>query len=117
MPNPPLQPLRIPSNWMVSYNDFYEIDPETISEDKASFMGFFHEDLLQLKRSWGTTPVLIDLGWYPDGDVTGTFQAMVIRYFEDSEQMPSSWNAPLAKFESTSRLAMVAQIEEWLRVY
>lgn len=65
MNQPPLQPLRIPRNWQVTYNDFRQVD---FCEDTAAY---FREDLLQARCA--QTNVLIDLGWYPDGDPGGRF--------------------------------------------
>jgi len=45
----PLQPLRIPGGWTVSFNDgLYEVDPvaEAIPADKH--LWFFKEDMLQI---------------------------------------------------------------------
>lgn len=105
-----LQPLRIPSGWMVAYNEFREIDPETVAED--DFLYYFCEDLLLLERVQGSNPVVIDLGWFPEGDSTGTFRTVVVRYFEDIARVTNSWDTPLDEFRSSSRQAVVRQIEE-----
>lgn len=66
-----LQPLRIPSGWLVSYNKFYQVEPgDELGEDAWMW---FSQDLLQLvNQRWGR---LLDLGWYPDGDVAnGSFR-------------------------------------------
>ncbi|NUP14044.1 MAG: hypothetical protein HOW73_49045 [Polyangiaceae bacterium] len=65
MIEPPLQPLRIPANWTISYNSFREVDP---SSDVSEYLC---EDLFQAKCP--VTNVLVDLGWYPDGDPAGCF--------------------------------------------
>lgn len=71
MHNPPLQPLRVPQNWAISHNTFFELDP---SETNRAFLC---EDLFQAMCV--STNVLVDLGWYPDGDPTGHF---VVQAFE-----------------------------------
>jgi hypothetical protein len=65
MNQPPLQSLRVPQNWHVTYNDVRQVD---FSEDTGAY---FREDLLQARCP--QTDVLIDLGWYPDGDPAGRF--------------------------------------------
>lgn len=65
MTEPPLQPLRVPAGWTISYNSFREVDP---SEQVRAYLC---EDLFQAKCA--RTNVLVDFGWYPDGDVTGCY--------------------------------------------
>jgi hypothetical protein len=69
MPEPALQPLRIPGNWVVSYNSFHEVDAS------PSVRQYLCEDLFQ--ATCPRTNVLVDLGWYPDGDVAGHFVLQV----------------------------------------
>ena len=66
---PRLQPLRIPNGWRVEFNDLREVEPIFNTYDDTSW--FFREDLLLLHNvHWN---LMIDLGWYPDADATGTF--------------------------------------------
>lgn len=62
---PPLQALRIPANWAITHNTFFELDP---SESTRLHLC---EDLFQAKCA--VTDVLVDLGWFPEGDPRGRF--------------------------------------------
>lgn len=72
-----LQPLRIPAGWHVQYNNgLYEVDPiaDIILENDRWYL--FKQDMLQLEHPHLNR--LLDLGWYPDGDVvTGTYGLVV----------------------------------------
>src|SRR5947209_6907419 len=62
-----LQPLRIPAGWLVAYNGLSEVDPrpETVPIEDRSWI--FKEDMLQMTH--GRTGRLLDVGWYPEGDL------------------------------------------------
>ena len=66
-----LQPLRIPAGWFISYNMFSEYDPDTDGEEYCFELC---EDLLQLKNK----NLLIDLGWYPEGDINGNYKLYLV---------------------------------------
>ena len=94
---PRLQPLRIPQGWLVGYNDFCELD--------VSLQGlqefYFREDLLQISNP--VSGILIDLGWYPAGDMDGQF---VLQVFQGDLEGPR-----VARVGSRSRLEIVEAIE------
>lgn len=96
---PPLQPLRIPSGWVVQSNDFREADPSPQSIDAL----LLREDLLQLKHR--KTGVLLDVGWYGDAE-SGEFAI----YVHQGDFLGES----LHEFRSRDRLAVVAEIERSL---
>src|SRR4051812_29295987 len=98
--NFPLQPLRIPSGWLVDFNTFSEVDPSTsLGPDAALWR---KQDLLQavhLRRDR-----VLDLGWYPDGDVAAGAYRVVLH--------AGDLRGPLLhEFESRERLAVVAEVE------
>jgi hypothetical protein len=99
----PLQPLRIPTGWKVAYNRFREIDPTSDLGDEVSLC--FKQDLLQLlSERWRR---LLDLGWYPDGDIAeGVFRISV---HEGDFRGPC-----LHTYESRERCGIVAEIERLL---
>jgi hypothetical protein len=99
--HPPLQPLRISSSWQLTYNDFREVD---IGESTAAY---FREDLLQARCE--STDVLLDLGWYPDGDPGGHFVVHVLRGDFHGEL--------LARIDAATRDEVVAVLEEAFRRY
>jgi hypothetical protein len=101
-----LQPLRIPSGWLVAYNDgLYEVDPhsELLPADERTWL--FKEDLLQLIHAQRNR--LLDLGWYPAFDlVTGNY--VLIVYEGDCS------GSVLYEFRTTNRQAIVTEIERLL---
>lgn len=73
----PLQPLRIPTGWLVAYNNgLFEIDPlPELFPDRIPWE-IFKEDMLQMKNDMFDR--LLDLGWYPEGDlVEGNYRLVI----------------------------------------
>lgn len=96
-----LQPLRIPAGWTVKYNTFSEYDPE---KDGAEYSYELQEDLLQLANK----NLLIDLGWYPNGDVDGSYKLFLVDMNGDRP-----FDMPLESFCSKSRQEVIYKIEYW----
>jgi hypothetical protein len=103
----PLQPLRIPSGWTVIYNDgLFEIDPvpEAIPADKRRW--FFKEDMLLLQHTHCNR--LLDVGWYPSGDLERGEYAL---YLHEGE---ADTGRQLHEFRTRDRLVLVAEVERLL---
>ena len=67
----PLQPLRVPTGWMVVFNDLHEIDAADVTEDDR--YAFLKEDLLLMAQEHFNRQ--LDVGWYPEGDsVDGAYR-------------------------------------------
>ena len=98
--NDGLQPLRLHAGWSVVFHDFTEYDPERAGEGDAFCL---HEDLLQLRHE--RAGLVIDLGWYPDGDRNGRYVLLLVRGQE--------WDAPLERAESRSRDGIAGLIGCW----
>ena len=97
---PPLQPLRIPAGWAVLYHDLREIDPSP-----EAFAGsWLREDLLQLKND--RADVLVDVGWYPEGDPDGKYSVVMYRGDFRGQRMH--------EYHTPNRLPMVAEVERLL---
>lgn len=104
--NIPLQPLRIPAGWLIAYNDgLYECDPlpELIAEEDRLWL--FKEDMLQMRHLQRNR--LLDLGWYPDGDLAAGAYMVVVYDGDFTGQL-------LYKFHSAHRQIIVAEIERLL---
>ena len=101
MKNYDLQPLRIPAGWYVSYNMFSEYDPE---KDGEEYCGELCEDLLQLEHD----DILIDLGWYPHGDIGGSYKLYMV---DKTRERP--FEQPLEVFSSRSKEKIVYTLEYW----
>lgn len=99
METPPLQPLRIPAGWLVTYNDFREADPSP----RAIDAGWLREDLLQIKRP--EAGILVDVGWCGDAGSGG----FALFAFEGDFH-----GTQLHEFRSRDRLAVVAELERLL---
>ena len=98
-PNPPLLPLRIPSGWEVTWNVFCEVDPN-FEESHTGAVGFT-ENMLQIVNK--QTSILIDLGWYPEGDPKGQFRLVAIRTDGTDAEQTSARDRPLNVLTSRSK--------------
>ena len=96
-----LQPLRIHSDWTIKYNTFSEYDPE---KDPPEYAAELCEDLLQLENN----NLLIDLGWYPEFDISGSY---TLRLVDITKENP--FDFPLEQFKSKSKNEIICRIEHW----
>ncbi len=96
-----LQPLRIHSDWTIKYNTFSEYDPES---DNPEYAAELCEDLLQLENK----NLLIDLGWYPEFDISGSY---TLRLVDITNENP--FDFPLEQFKSKSKNEIICRIEHW----
>lgn len=96
-----LQPLRIPSSWIISYNSFTELDPKKIDEEDRSKWINFTEDLLQAKHL--KYNILMDVGWYPEGNSSGSYGLELIK--------DNDWSNPLISYETRIKDEIVEKIE------
>ena len=101
-----LQPLRIPTGWTVEFNNgLFEVDPDRALLPADRHWVFFKEDMLQLvNRRFNR---VLDLGWYPDGDVQCGRYRLVMH--EGDFRGPR-----LHQFETRDRRAVVEEIERLL---
>ncbi len=98
-----LQPLRVPGGWHVMHNTFREPNPDQMlkSVDRWDFT----EDLFQAVHSRFNR--LIDLGWYPSGDLAnGSF--LIVLYAGDFH------GELLHQFRSRDHSEVTAEIERLL---
>ncbi len=102
-----LQPLRIPTGWVVSYNRLFELDPDPsiLSHDEA--VAFFGEDLLQFTRP--SSNWLVDVGWYPHGDLAEGGYRLVVYEGDFRGRL-------LHEFATRSRMELVTELERVLAV-
>ncbi|MDE6775862.1 MAG: hypothetical protein K2J37_06185 [Ruminococcus sp.] len=96
-----LQPLRIATGWNVKYNMFSEYD---LDKDGAEYSDELYEDLLQLENK----NLLIDLGWYPHGDIKGSYKLYLVDKTNDSP-----FELPVEIFSSKSKQEIINRIEHW----
>jgi hypothetical protein len=100
-----LQPLRIPAGWLVSYNQLAELDPDPAALDREAALAFFGQDLLQFERP--ACNRLVDVGWYPHGDLTEGQYRLVVYEGDFRGRL-------LHEFATRSRTALVAELERVL---
>lgn len=109
-----LQPLRIPSGWTIMFNKLEDLDVETLSEEDTAWLTVFVEDIMYLykknkrkrKKQIEEQTISIDLGWYPDGDVNGSFRLIAL--------LNHNWEEPLLEFSSRNKDEIVQTLEHWL---
>lgn len=101
-----LQPIRIPAGWLVTYNcGLYEIDPDPVVVPEEDRCWVFKEDMLQMRHE--ATNRLLDIGWYPEGDLNGGAYGLVIH--EGDFRGPE-----LYRFTTQDRSTLVAELERLL---
>lgn len=104
----PLVPLRIPTGWVVGFNRFVDLDPDDLDPDEAD--AHLSQDLLWIEQVGFGEPGwrrfegrwTMDVGWYPDADVTGTYRLVVL---------PGTWDDPTATFEGRDWRAVAAAMD------
>ncbi|MCC2931188.1 hypothetical protein [Bacillus sp. LBG-1-113] len=69
--------LRIPAGWTVDYITIKDTDPKTLEASDDAWLFDFNQDLLQISHK--TKNLLLDVGWYPDGDPTGSYGIELIK--------------------------------------
>lgn len=102
-----LQPLRIPAGWAVEYNNgLYELDPcpEHVPEQDRWWL--FKQDMLQLRHE--RRDRLLDLGWYPEGDLAQGHYGLVLHEGDFRGRL-------LHQSATRDRTALVAEIERLLQ--
>ncbi|MCR2806074.1 hypothetical protein [Paenibacillus soyae] len=100
-----LVPLRISSGWRVTYNEFFEADPDSFVDENHKHAWEFKEDLLQLDHDRKRT---LDLGWYPEFNPKGKYRLVLIDS-EDKEQ--PDWENPLYVFETRNFKEIIEKVE------
>src|SRR5712671_1310628 len=93
---PPLQPLRTPTGWLVQWNTFFDVEPNFGSYDQISWN--FGEDMLLVSNE--RVGIAIALGWHPAYRSPGMFQMVAARIYEDEDKSIASWDAPLRKLRT-----------------
>jgi hypothetical protein len=103
----PLQPLRIPTGWSVTFNDgLYEIDPSPDAVPADKHLWFFKEDMLQMQDPHHNR--VLDVGWFPSGDLERGEYALHLH--------EGDWATGrlLHDFRTRDRRALVAEVERIL---
>ena len=111
---PPLQPLRIPTGWVVEWNTFFDVEPRFKSWDDTSWN--FNTDMLLLSNEH--RGVSIALEWHPAFRASGAFRLEAVRHIHDPEHgISGDWEHPLKSVKTRSKRKAVTTVEAWLNWY
>ncbi|MEG7282936.1 hypothetical protein [Bacillus sp. 0909A] len=93
--------LRIPAGWTVDYITIKDTDPKTLEASDDAWLFDFNQDLLQISHK--TKNLLLDVGWYPDGDPTGSYGIELIKN--------KDWENPLEDIMCTELKELIKQLD------
>ncbi|MBO1063104.1 MAG: hypothetical protein HEQ14_19905 [Aphanizomenon flos-aquae CP01] len=103
-----LQSLKIPTGWTVTWNQFYDIEPNSNMYcdglPDGDVWELFLQDLLQLKQI--NKNIILDLGWIPEANPEGSYHLQIIAN-ED-------WSTPILVYESKNKSEVVEKINDLL---
>jgi hypothetical protein len=102
-----LQKLKVPDGWIITYNNFFDIDPLKINNSTDILWNIFTEDLLQIKNEHKN--IILDLGWYPEMNQNGNYCIKLIKDY--------NWEKPLININNNSKYIIVKIIEKILLKY
>ncbi|MEO3946304.1 hypothetical protein [Gorillibacterium sp. CAU 1737] len=111
-----LIPLRIPMGFAICFNKFVDVEPIVCKTGDGFIENwqYFTEDILQIEMmnivdgGWvipKSEKIIIDLGWYPDGQITGQYRLV---------QVNESWEV-IREIYSKNRYEIRDTIEDWMR--
>jgi hypothetical protein len=110
----PLQPLRIPTGWIVEWNSFFDVEPRFTSWDRTSM--HFNTDMLLLSNEH--RGVYISLDWFLPHRSSGAFYLRAVRQIQHPEYgRCGDWSRPLRRAKTRSKRKAVETIEAWLDWY
>ncbi|WP_156735464.1 hypothetical protein [Bacillus velezensis] len=92
--------LKIPAGGTVDYITLKDTDPKTLEENDDAWLFDFNQDLLQISHK--TKNLLVDVGWYPEGDAIGCYGIELIKN-ED-------WENPLEDIMCTELKELLKQL-------
>ncbi|MDM5303514.1 hypothetical protein QUF44_18405 [Bacillus subtilis] len=69
--------LKMPAGWTVDYITLKDTDPKSLEANDDAWLFDFNQDLLQISHK--TKNLLLDVGWYPEGDPTGSYGIELIK--------------------------------------
>jgi hypothetical protein len=118
-----LQPLRVPNGWRIIWTTLYEEEPT----EPANANGYYFGGTDLFLATHEARRRTIDIEWRtePDQPTVGRYLLRVYplrestpedrHQYRTSEPFITDWDSPLHIFETTVRLALVAELEACLR--
>jgi hypothetical protein len=107
------------TGWQVSFHELYYLFPDMADQVEGCPEGFgvwhshFGQDLLQMKNP--TKGLLLDVGWYPHADPSGSFGLVLIVYDPSSHSEVNEqyhWESPLLKYQTRSLDSLLKTIKD-----
>lgn len=105
--------------WEVTYHELYNLSPEVANAIEGCPDGFsiwhshFSQDLLQMKN--GEKGLLLDVGWYPHSDPSGSFGLALIGFTpadEPGQEEEYHWDRPLLEYQSRDLASLLDKISQ-----
>ncbi|AME07176.1 hypothetical protein NNG64_17680 [Bacillus siamensis] len=93
--------LKIPEGWTVDYISLKDTDPKTLEANDDAWLFDFNQDLLQISHK--AKNLLLDVGWYPEGDPTGSYGIELIKN--------GDWENPLEDIMCTGLKELTTQLD------
>ncbi|MEG7334782.1 hypothetical protein [Bacillus sp. 0102A] len=93
--------LKIPAGWTVDYITLKDTDPKTLEANDDAWLFDFNQDLLQISHK--TKNLLLDVGWYPEGDPTGSYGIELIKN--------GDWENPVEDIMCTELKELIKQLD------
>ncbi|MBY8911646.1 hypothetical protein KY305_02580 [Bacillus sp. YC2] len=98
---PNLLRLKIPDGWTIDYNTLKDTNPKALGAEDEAWLFDFNQDLLQISHKMKN--LLLDVGGYPEGDLTGSYGKELIKNEE--------WERPLEDVMCEEPNELVKQLD------
>ncbi|HEY8503914.1 MAG TPA: hypothetical protein VIL46_04990 [Gemmataceae bacterium] len=117
---PGVELVTIPTgpNWKITHHRLFNVSPD--NAEKVEVKGArvtiwdlcFVQDILQITNT--RKGLLLDVGWYPHADPSGTYCLRLIRVYDGGAKGRDSydWQNPVVDFETRSLNELIHKIQE-----
>jgi hypothetical protein len=121
MPTPQLADIQPARGWRVIHHRLFQLRPDQADQVVITKKGFsvwdlyFLQDLILAENA--SEKLLLDVGWYPHADPSGSFRMLVVRQLPDSNSTEISfdWEHPLEDVETRSVDELLSRIHSIVR--
>ncbi|CAM4525022.1 hypothetical protein FHS16_001104 [Paenibacillus endophyticus] len=104
--------LKLPADWIIKWNQFYEINTNEFIDESFPFQIELQEDIflfINLSRNR-----MLDLGWYPEGNPKGKYRLVLIEMDVEQDKEIENWNNPLITFTARDNIEIKNKVNEIL---
>lgn len=118
-PGVDLASIETSDGWQITYHRLFNISPDEAPNVEVRGGGMsiwqlcFHEDLLHVVNK--DRGLLLDVGWYPDSDPSGSFRLRLIQEKKpgvNAGRPPYDWQHPRIDYETRSLDQLLGKIHE-----